>query len=589
MKRLRLAAERWTQLPLFAGGFALLLLIAGLAIIFQSARSYRTEQEGSTRVQAEILSASVVAALDFSDRQVAQEVVNALRANPEIREAMVFDRGGRLFAGFSRDNVGGSGVIKVVVSVANDGGRLGTVRLVRAEEPVARRVARYSLIGLFVVMAALIAGILGLAANALRRANRQLGERAAALGQMNEALTVQIAEREKAEEQLRQAQKMQALGQLTGGIAHDFNNLLTVIQGSADLLQRPGLDEVKRMRFAGAIAQTAARAASLTSQLLAFARRQPLKPEVMDVNERIASMSEIFERSLGTGVSVVTEFEADGCIVEADPAQLESAILNVAVNARDAMPSGGTLTIRTYTGRLNEVRKAVAIAVSDTGGGMDPEIVSRVFEPFFTTKGVGKGTGLGLSQVYGFASQSGGDVTIDSAPGKGTTVTILLPCSERKLGRQQLRQAHATSPPTRRRLLVVDDNEEVGAFAETLLGELGHDVARASSAQEALKLAAAGHFDLVFTDVVMPEMSGIELALELRRRGLNAAIVLTTGYSDRIAETGSEGFPVITKPYRLETLADTIERALREEVLTAAESAGRSATKCLRLPRDLAE
>ena len=564
MKRLRLAAERWTQLPLFAGGFALLLLIAGLAIIVQSARSYRAELKGSTRVQAEILGASVVAALDFSDRQVAQEAVNALRANPEIREALLFDRKRRLFAGFTRNDLaGGSGVISVEVPVSNDGGRLGTVRLVRAEEPVARRAARYSLIGLFVVMAALIAGILGLAANALRRANGQLGERAAALSEVNEALTVQIAEREKAEDQLRQAQKMQALGQLTGGIAHDFNNLLTVIQGSADILQRPGLDEAKRLRFAGAIAQTALRAASLTSQLLAFARRQPLKPELMDVNECIASMSDMFERSLGTGVSVVTELKTEGCIVEADPAQLESAILNVAVNARDAMPSGGTLTIRTFVGRLNEDRKAVAIAVSDTGEGMDAETAARVFEPFFTTKGVGKGTGLGLSQVYGFASQSGGDVTIGSTPGEGTTVTILLPCSEKKLERQELRRASATKAGASRRLLVVDDNEEVGAFAETLLAELGHDVARAHSAEEALKLAAAEHFDLVFTDVVMPGMSGIELALELRRRGFDTAIVLTTGYSDRIAETGSEGFPVVTKPYRLDTLADTIERALR--------------------------
>ena len=563
MKRLRLAAERWTQLPLFAGGFALLLLIAGLAIIFQNASSYRTEQEGSTRIQAEILGASVVAALDFSDRQVAQEAVNALRANPEIREALVFDRRGQLFAGFARGGgAGSSRVISVEVPVAIDGGRLGTVRLVRADEPVARRVARYSLISLFVVMAALIAGILGLAANALRRANRQLGERAAALGEANEALTVQIAEREKAEDQLRQAQKMQALGQLTGGIAHDFNNLLTVIQGSADILQRPVLDEAKRLRFAGAIAQTAARAASLTSQLLAFARRQPLRPELMDVNERIASMSEIFERSLGAGVSVITDLKIDGCIVEADPAQLESAILNVAVNARDAMPAGGTLTIRTCLDRLNEDRKAVAIVVSDTGDGMDAEVAARVFEPFYTTKGVGKGTGLGLSQVYGFASQSGGDVLIDSAPGKGTTVTILLPCSGKTFERQQHRKAGAMRASERRRLLVVDDNEEVGAFAETLLGELGHDVVRTSSAQEALKLAAAEQFDLVFTDVVMPEMSGIELALELRRLGLDTAIVLTTGYSDRIAETGSEGFPVITKPYRLETLADTIERAL---------------------------
>jgi signal transduction histidine kinase/CheY-like chemotaxis protein len=572
MSGLRSLATRWSQIPLLAGGFALLLLVAGLAIIFENARSYREEQTRSTGVQAEILGASVVAALDFSDRQAAQEAVNALRVNPQVREALLFDRQGNLFAGFTRrsastptsapgDGADG-GMIAAEAPVTNDGRRLGTVRLVIDEEPVSRRLARYSLIGLFVIMAALVAGILGLAASALRRANAELAARALALGETNEALQVEIAERGKAEDQLRQAQKMQALGQLTGGIAHDFNNLLTVIQGSADILQRPDLPEEKRLRFASAISQTAARAAALTSQLLAFARRQPLKPELLDVNERIASMTDLLDRSLGVQVVVRTELHPDACVVEADPTQLESAILNVAVNARDAMPEGGTLTIRSTLTDLDDGRRAVAIAVHDTGHGMDEETAARVFEPFFTTKAVGKGTGLGLSQVYGFASQSGGDVRIDSAPGAGTTVTILLPCSAKTLERVAARVRLATATEGHH-ILVVDDNEEVGAFAETLLNELGHEVERVTSGEEALKLLRARDFDLMFTDVVMPGMSGIDLALQLRREQPSIAVVLTTGYSDRIADTGSEGFPVVTKPYRLETLSDTIQRALR--------------------------
>jgi signal transduction histidine kinase len=565
-------ATRWSQIPLLAGGFALLLLVAGLGIIFQNARSYHEEQTRSTRVQAEILGASVVAALDFSDRQAGQEAVNALRVNRQVREALLFDREGQLFAGFTRGAANapaiepGSdparGMIAAEVPVTNGGGRLGTVRLVVDEEPVARRVARYSLVGLFVVMAALVAGILGLAASALRRANGELASRALALGEANEALQVEIAERGKAEDQLRQAQKMQALGQLTGGIAHDFNNLLTVIQGSADILQRPELPDEKRLRFASAIAQTAARAAALTSQLLAFARRQPLKPELLDVNERISSMIDLLDRSLGTGVEVRTDFRPEACVVEADPVQLESAILNVAVNARDAMPDGGLLTIKSDLTDFDDGRRAVSIAISDTGHGMDADTAARVFEPFFTTKSVGKGTGLGLSQVYGFASQSGGDVRIQSTPGGGTSVTILLPCSTKTLERTAARVRLATATGAHR-ILVVDDNEEVGAFAETLLRELGHAIHRVTSGEAALQASRAQEFDLVFTDVVMPGMSGIELALQLRREQPGIAVVLTTGYSDRIAETGSEGFPVITKPYRLDTLADTIERALR--------------------------
>jgi CheY-like chemotaxis protein len=283
-------------------------------------------------------------------------------------------------------------------------------------------------------------------------------------------------------------------------------------------------------------------------------------------------MADLLDRTIGEQVQIGLELAPDLCPVKVDPTQLEAAVLNVAVNARDAMPEGGTLTIRTVEAGADPERggRAVLLSVSDTGEGIDEETRARVFEPFFTTKSVGKGTGLGLSQVYGFATQSGGDVFIESAPGHGTTITILLPCSEgeaatgEEAGPGRVERAAVTG-----RVLVVDDNEEVGAFAETLLEELGHRVLRARSGAEALRLAGETEVDAVFTDVVMPEMSGLELAEKLRAGRADLPVILTTGFSDRIATSGSGGLPVVFKPYRLETLAEALDKALRSDGKTA--------------------
>jgi CheY-like chemotaxis protein len=237
-------------------------------------------------------------------------------------------------------------------------------------------------------------------------------------------------------------------------------------------------------------------------------------------------------------------------------------VINIAVNARDAMPDGGVLTIRTEETSLPESnRQAVALSLTDTGMGIETEVLARVFEPFFTTKSVGKGTGLGLSQVYGFAAQSGGDVRLESEPGKGTTVAIILPCTDQAADKQAPISEDAGAHRTGR-VLVVDDNEEVGAFAETLLGELGHGVIRAKAAAEALELFEQHRFDVVFTDVVMPGMSGLELAEALRTRHPGVRIVLTTGYSDEVTTSGTGGLPVVFKPYRLEALAGALDKAL---------------------------
>jgi CheY-like chemotaxis protein len=300
--------------------------------------------------------------------------------------------------------------------------------------------------------------------------------------------------------------------------------------------------------------------------LLAFARRQPLRPEIIDVNELIRDMTDLLDRTLGERIEVKTALSPETCSVEADRAQLESALLNVAVNARDAMADGGQLTIRTAIFDEAPSRRMIALSVSDSGVGMDPDTLDRAFEPFFTTKATGKGTGLGLSQVYGFASQSGGEVRIDSAPGSGTTVTLLLPCNGGGGSRARKAEIHAGIEPRRTgRILLVEDNEEVGEFAESLLGELGHKVVRVRSGEAAREAALDNDYDAVFTDVVMPGMSGLELADQLAELRPHLPVILTTGYSDEIARSGAGGRPVILKPYRLETLAAAIDAVLTRD------------------------
>ena len=565
----------WRSTPVVIFGIALLILLGGVAVIFQSNSIYDRSRVEQTQGFAEILAASTAAAVDFDDAAAAQQAADAYRVNQQIRLVGIYRRDGRLVAGYDRS--GGAvpntiesmsdarnNEIRVTAPIVQSGQHIGTVYLQADKDQPFRTAARYLILfGLF-LLAALVVASLGLAQHQLRRANRELESRAEALGQANALLEEQMEERAKAEEQLRQSQKMQALGQLTGGIAHDFNNLLTVIQGSADMLCRPALPEPKRIRFAQAIVQAATNAASLTSQLLAFARRQPLKPEQIDVNTLIDEMRELIQGTVGERIEVVTELGSGPCRIEVDRTQLQSAILNIASNARDAMPDGGVLKVLTTMVDAEDGDRMIGIEIGDTGGGMDAETVDRVFEPFFTTKGTGKGTGLGLSQVYGFATQSGGDVHVESEPGRGTRLTLLLPCIEGQEALPAGPGARAlTEQPPPAKILIVEDNEEVGAFAETLLSELGHTVTRASSAEEALDFARARRFDIVLSDVVMPGMGGLRLAEILREEQPALPVVLATGYSQEITETGSGGRPVILKPYRLATLSEALSAALQ--------------------------
>ena len=396
----------------------------------------------------------------------------------------------------------------------------------------------------------------------------------AALRELNETLEQRVEERTaelvSAQDQLRQAQKMEAIGQLTGGVAHDFNNLLTIIRSSVDLLRRGEVPEDRRRRYLDAISDTADRAAKLTAQLLAFARRQALKPEVFDAAERVQIVCDMVRTVVGSRIQLELDIECTNCFVEADIAQFETAVINMAVNARDAMDGEGKLTIAARAvesipaSRWNEAKEGehVALSISDTGRGIPEDVLTQIFEPFFTTKDVGKGTGLGLSQVYGFAHQSGGDVQVDSKVGEGTTFTLYLPRVAPQEPVATKEPAERGAPMERSCILVVEDNKEVGEFATQLLRELGHETRLATHADEALRLLGdeADAFDLVFTDVVMPGMSGIDLGLAIRKRWPKMRVVLTSGYSHVLAQDGRHGFELLHKPYSVESLV----RILRE-------------------------
>lgn len=371
-----------------------------------------------------------------------------------------------------------------------------------------------------------------------------------------------------AEEHLRQAQKIEAIGQLTGGVAHDFNNLLMVISGGLNLFEHAGAE--KRERLMDGMRNAVERGAALTRQLLAFSRRKPLTPETVELPRQIDGMSELLDRTLRGDVHVETRFEEDLWPVRIDPAELELVLLNLCVNARDAMPDGGTITITAEN--TNEVGTDLAgeyvrLSVIDTGVGMPPEVQAKVFEPFFTTKDVGKGSGLGMAQVYGFAVQSDGGVRVRSAIRKGTTVELLLPRS-RELPIQQNRQLidFGTGDLSGRQsgsILLVEDDHEVAALVTEMLGDLGYRVTRAASPDGALGALANGRpVDVVFSDIMMPGgMNGVELAREIRRRRPGLPILLTSGYAGAAArEAASENIPILAKPYQIDALDQALRR-----------------------------
>jgi PAS domain S-box-containing protein len=398
----------------------------------------------------------------------------------------------------------------------------------------------------------------------LKRINDLLAERVEAA----------LAERDQAEAALRRAQKLEAVGQLTGGVAHDFNNLLTVIIGALDLMQRHPQDAARRDRMIEAALGAARRGERLTQQLLAFARRQTLKPEAVRVDDLLKEAEPLLHRAVGEAVSLHVATAAEDAVSHVDPGQLEAAVMNLVVNARDATPAGGVVRVETLPVTLEDRQvedlpagRYLCIGVHDTGCGMDEATLARAFEPFFTTKEPGKGTGLGLSQVYGFASQSGGAATVDSAPGKGCSVCLYLPLAAavHDEGVEAAVQPGRKGPGLQ--VLLAEDDVQVGDLVEALLSDLGHQVRRAGDADAALVLLRNGApVDLLITDLIMPgDKSGVDLAREAVGLRPELPVILSSGYTgETLGPAEAAPWPLLRKPYGVDDLARAIAEVTGE-------------------------
>ncbi len=400
---------------------------------------------------------------------------------------------------------------------------------------------------------------------------RRVAERTIELEQTNRQLAAQIVERERIQSALRQAQRLEAVGQLTSGVAHDFNNLLTVVLGNGRRLQKDEADAERRRRL-DMIIQAAERGAKLTAQLLAFSRRQKLEPKPVDLNETVSGMHDLLQSTMGGSVDIQVRLDDRLWLAMIDPTQIELVVLNLAINARDAMDVGGTLTVETANVTLGPPARPeqpaagdyVMVAVSDTGTGMTDEVLAKAFEPFFTTKAVGRGSGLGLSQVYGLAKQSGGGVRIVTRPGSGTSVKVYLP---------RARAAVAVRPTTVRPvvdrqpkgavILLVDDDSAVREVTVGILRDLGYGVFEAGSGGAALDLLERNaQVSLVMLDFAMPGMNGAELAREVRARRPDLPILFATGYVDASALDGIHEDQIVRKPFDERDLAERLARHL---------------------------
>jgi signal transduction histidine kinase/CheY-like chemotaxis protein len=394
----------------------------------------------------------------------------------------------------------------------------------------------------------------------------------------NDQLLTAATERERVESQLRQAQKMEAMGQLTGGVAHDFNNLLTIVIGNVESMQRnlPADALPRQRRWIENAMHGAKRAATLTQHLLAFSRKQPLNPKPVDLNQLVSDISQILSRTLGEQIKIQSVLSRSLWKVEIDITQMETSLLNLAVNARDAMPDGGRLTIETANAHLDEsyalqsaddeLGQYVVLAVTDTGVGMSEDVLQHAFEPFYTTKPTGKGTGLGLSQVYGFVKQSGGHVRLYSKLGEGTSVRIYLP---RFLGSDSFDTEAISMVPDAKQMetvLVVEDEPGVREHSAELLRELGYSVIEAQDAQDALrKIERTASIDLLFTDIGLPGMNGRQLVEEALRRRPQLKVLYTTGYArNAVVHHGrlDPGVQLITKPFTYANLAARVRDVL---------------------------
>jgi PAS domain S-box-containing protein len=368
---------------------------------------------------------------------------------------------------------------------------------------------------------------------------------------------------EKMQKQLAESQKLDALGQLTGGVAHDFNNLLMIVSGSVHALKKGLGNDAKLLRAVAAIEAATKRGAALTSQLLTFARRQSVNPQAINLAERISAVRDVLDTGVGSAVRLEFDVDKSTWPVTVDIAEFETALINLVINARDAMPGGGTIRIAARNDVLNEEANAgeyVAVSVQDSGTGIAPDVLGKIFDPFFTTKPIGKGTGLGLSQVHGFAHQAGGTVRVTSEIGKGTTVTILLP---REHASPQSDVINAIETGQSGTVLLVEDNPEVASVSTALLEQLGYTVRKVADADAALREIERDGIDLVFSDIIMPgKMDGLGLARRLKEIRPEVPILLATGYSDAAVNVRGH-FPILRKPYEIHQLSDAIAKLTR--------------------------
>ncbi len=439
-------AARWRMPAFVALVAAAVLIFAGVAMTLYEEYLYAQQQTSAVTEQASVLASSATAALEFGDTQATQEYLDALKVNPQLDAAAIYGRGGRLIAQFARHGaVPGelrpttllpADYLNIIVPVTHNGARIGSVYLRANLESLQRRIARYIVIVLLITMGALVLAVLGVWQRTMNQANAELEQRAFDLSELNARLHAEMDEHGKTEEALRQSHKMEAIGQLSGGVAHDFNNLLMIVKGNLQLLRRrmdkgeTGLD-----RYIDSADEGLERAANLTRRLLAFARRQPLAPKPVNISELVSGMNELIRHSVGEKITAATRLDAKWWTL-CDANQMENVILNLAINARDAMPDGGRLIISTRD--VTDARPPiesedftpgdyVELSVRDSGVGMQEEVRRRAIDPFFTTKPLGQGTGLGLSMTFGYVRQSGGYLTIESAPGLGTAIIILMP------------------------------------------------------------------------------------------------------------------------------------------------------------------
>jgi len=593
----------WRLGPSIALATVVLLIVAGSAMIVYNEQAYRQQKLDEASVQARILSSTVAAALVFDDRPAAQEYVNAMAANSEVRAAAIYGRAGALFVEYVRGGASApparrppdasrieNGRILVTTPVTEGGVALGTVYLQTLTEPLARRLERYGIIGLLVVMASLLVAVLGAAQAAFGRANQELESRAVALADANRQLHRQIQERELVQEALRQSQKMEAIGQLSGGIAHDFNNLLTIVMGNLQLLQKRiaegRTDVAQYVEFA---MDGLNRASNVTQRILAFSRRQPLAPNPVKLSRLTTEMGDLLRQSVGAGIVVETRLAADWWTL-CDENQMENVILNLAINSRDAMPEGGKLVVETADLHLARPEAPFAdappgdyvrLSVIDNGAGMSEEVRQRAVDPFFTTKPQGQGTGLGLSMIFGFIQQSKGYFHIDSKLGEETRVIMLLPRYQgdgavdaaaaplpaASVAAPQDRPATAAKKST---VLVVEDEELVRTLVVETIRDEGFTVIERADGTSALDvLNSEVEIDLLLSDVRLPGANGYKLAEIGMARRPQMKVLLMTGFTqDPIPENlARAGIIMLYKPYKLGDLvvyANQLLKAIRD-------------------------